>query len=169
MKFPWFIFILFSIFSYPIQYGCGQVTYYPVGKYAVISQPFGYKKHVGVDFNVPSGTSVRAAMDGLVTFAMDDSVVYGGSIMVLHNDGYASLYGHLSKLFVKKGEEVYAGQVIGLSGGIPGTSGAGQSSGAHLHFEIRIPGHLDNNLYNIDPIEYLDGYVAQMGSDRCPK
>ena len=86
-----------------------------------------------------------------------DSKTYGGYCIVKHNDGYASLYAHLSKLMVKKGDVVKAGDIIGLSGGVPGQPGAGASTGYHLHFEIRVPGHLDSNKFNIDPIAYLEG------------
>jgi murein DD-endopeptidase MepM/ murein hydrolase activator NlpD len=160
--------ILFSFYFIPIQHGCGNIVYYPVGKDAIISQQFGYKHHVGIDFNVPTGTPVHAVLDGTVIFAMEDSVVYGRSIIIMHDDGYESLYGHLSKLLVKKDEKVYAGKIIGLSGGLPDTNGAGWSSGAHLHFEIRIPNHLDNNLYNTDPIEYLNQFSTEFSSYPCP-
>jgi murein DD-endopeptidase MepM/ murein hydrolase activator NlpD len=135
---------------------------YPTTKNARISQHFGYKGHVGVDFDVKVGTPVYAVLAGKVITALEDERVYGRSIMILHDvDGYASLYGHLSKLLVHKGEYVVAGQLIGLSGGNPNDNidGDGMSSGAHLHFEIRVPGHLDNNLYNIDPLQYLDKYM----------
>lgn len=138
------------------------MAYYPVGKAAIVSQQFGYLHHVGIDFNVPTGTPVHAAMDGVVIAVMEDSNVYGRFVEILHEDGFASLYGHLSKLLVKENDKVYAGEMIGLSGGIPNTSGAGWSSGAHLHFEIRIPEHLDNNLYNINPMEYLKQFPTEV-------
>jgi len=90
--------------------------------------------------------------------------VYGRFVMLLHCDGYLSLYGHLSQIKVKFGEIVHAGQLIGLSGGDPcdNIDGDGWSSGAHLHFEVRVPGHLDNNLYNIDPLKYLELYAQDI-------
>ena len=91
--------------------------------------------------------------------------------MLLHCDGYLSLYAHLSAFSVDFGDIVHSGDLIALSGGDPDDEidGDGWSSGAHLHFEVREPGHLDNNLYNIDPLEYLKfttmliirGYIAQ--------
>ena len=80
----------------------------------------------------------------------------GCHVMILQCDGYASLYGHLSSLDVKFGQVVSAGDIIGLSGGGLDDPNRGMSSGPHLHFEIRVPGHLDNNLYNINPVLYWD-------------
>jgi murein DD-endopeptidase MepM/ murein hydrolase activator NlpD len=77
------------------------------------------------------------------------------------------LYAHLSQLNVRFGQIVKSGQIIGLSGGDPNDDidGDGASSGAHLHFEVRVPSHLDNNLYNIDPEYYLD----KIKQERLPK
>jgi murein DD-endopeptidase MepM/ murein hydrolase activator NlpD len=112
--------------------------------------------HVGVDLSVSIGTPVYAVKSGLVISAGIDRV-YGRFIMIKHFDGYASLYGHLLEIKVKKGNFVHCGTIIGLSGGDPekDPEGAGWSSMPHLHFEVRVPGHLDNNLYNIDPLEYI--------------
>lgn len=135
-------------------------TAFPTIPDAPVSQRFhapGPKlPHVGVDFGVPWGTQVYAVKSGIVISAGLDRV-YGRFIMIEHFDGYASLYGHLSELKVKEGNFVHWGQLIGLSGGDPNKDpeGAGWSVVAHLHFEIRIPDHLDNNLYNIDPLEYI--------------
>lgn len=159
-----FTFLLFILLlASPLNRDCVIYTHWPTIN-AIISQPFGYKNHVGVDFDTPVGTAVYAVMSGVVTRAVQDSYVYGRSIMIVHDaDGYASLYGHLSVLYVYEGEHVQTGRLIGSSGGDPrdDIDGDGWSSGAHLHFEIRVPEHLDNNLYNIDPLEYLERYRNQ--------
>ena len=129
---------------------------YPVDKMAPIYRPFGWHGHVGVDWIIVPGTPVPSIKDGEVIESAQDSKTYGGYLIVKHADDHASLYAHLSKLMVKKGDVVKSGDIIGLSGGVPGTPGAGASTGYHLHFEIRVPGHLDSNKFNVDPIPYLE-------------
>jgi len=121
-----------------------------------ISQPFG--NHVGVDYSVTVGTEVYSVMNGVVIQVVQDSEVYGRYVIILQCDGYASLYAHLSRIVVTWGEVVSAGQVIAYSGGDPYDSidGDGQSTGWHLHWEVRPLEHLDSNKYNVDPLVYLD-------------
>ncbi|KQX45664.1 MULTISPECIES: M23 family metallopeptidase [unclassified Streptomyces] len=92
-------------------------------------------KHSGQDFAVPTGTPVKAAAAGTVVKAGPngggDGPAYGNAIVVKHANGKYSQYAHLSKIKVKIGQKVGAGQQIALSGN------TGNSSGPHLHFEIR--------------------------------
>lgn len=92
-------------------------------------------KHSGQDFAVPTGTSVKAAGAGTVVKAGPngggDGPAYGNAIVVKHANGTYSQYAHLSKIKVHIGQKVMAGQQIALSGN------TGNSSGPHLHFEIR--------------------------------
>lgn len=132
---------------------------YPVSPPAPIYQAFGHHGHVGVDLTVKVGTPVRSVRDGLVIESAEDSPVYGRYLMVLHPDGYASLYAHLSKLEVKRGDYVRACQVIALSGGAVGADGSGHSNGYHLHFEVRPPEHSKDNRHNVDPLWYVRRYV----------
>jgi len=68
----------------------------------------------------------------------------------MHDNNISTLYGHLSKINVKVDDQVYAGQAIGLSGGTPGTYGAGPyTNGPHLHFEVKESG------ISVDPMGYL--------------
>jgi murein DD-endopeptidase MepM/ murein hydrolase activator NlpD len=90
-----------------------------------------------------------------------DTETYGRFIALLHDDGYSSWYAHLSKTLVHKLDNVKAGQVIGLTGGAVGSDGAGQSTGWHLHFEVRTPGNLDNNKKNVDPMKYIESLVTK--------
>jgi murein DD-endopeptidase MepM/ murein hydrolase activator NlpD len=132
-------------------------VYYPVDKSILVFHGFKWGgTHVGVDWIVPVGTPIPSIKDGEVIESAQDSKTYGGYVLIKHDDGYGSLYAHLSKLKVKRGDNVKGGDIIGLSGGVPGTPGAGASQGYHLHFEIRPPGELDNNWHNVDPIEYLN-------------
>lgn len=91
--------------------------------------------HVGTDFGIPQGTQLRATIDGTVSRWTDQ---YGAYIVDIRaDDGLLVRNGHLSRIDVSNGQRVKAGQVIGLTGGIPGTPGAGWSTGAHLHWELR--------------------------------
>ncbi|WP_369147910.1 transglycosylase family protein [Streptomyces sp. R44] len=101
--------------------------------------------HTGVDFPVPTGTSVKAVAGGRVVSAGWGGA-YGYQIVIRHDDGRYSQYGHLSALTVREGQRVQAGQRIARSGS------TGNSSGPHLHFEIRTgPGYGSD----IDPLAYL--------------
>ena len=86
--------------------------------------------HTGVDLAAPPGTPVKAANGGSVIFAGWNSYGYGYAIVLAHGP-YTTLYGHLSEIYVTCGQYVGPGQVIG------GVGSTGDSSGPHLHFEIR--------------------------------
>ena len=93
--------------------------------------------HQGIDIVVPQGTPVESAADGIVFLARDGGLRGFSYILIGHRDGYATLYGHLSSFSVKTGDDVQKGQVIGMSGGKPGTHGAGpMTTASHLHFEM---------------------------------
>ncbi|MFJ6946006.1 peptidoglycan DD-metalloendopeptidase family protein [Streptomyces wuyuanensis] len=101
--------------------------------------------HTGVDFIASTGTSVKAVGPGTVVSA-GWSGAYGNEVVIKHDDGTYSQYAHLSRLSISSGESVTGGQQIGLSGS------TGNSSGPHLHFEIRTgPGYGSD----IDPLAYL--------------
>ncbi len=106
-------------------------------------------QHNAIDIRVPQGTPVMSAADGVVYKAKDNG--YGYSyIMLVHHNGLMTTYGHISNIMVEEGQLVKAGQAIGLSGGMPGTKGAGyMTTGPHLHFEV-----LKNGAYT-DPLRYL--------------
>lgn len=104
-----------------------------------ISQYFGWR-HTGVDIACPAGTPILAADDGVVTRVQYIETGYGHNVMIDHGDGVVTLYGHMSKIFVKKDETVKRGQQIGLEGS------TGRSTGPHLHFEVRINGKIYNPL-----------------------
>lgn len=129
---------------------------WPVSKNIIMSTfhdpeyPFRYIfEHPGVDIRAGQGSALRAAASGYVAIAKNAGRGYS-YIMIVHGDGLATVYGHVSKIFVQADEYVVQGQAIGLTGGISGTLGAGSlTTGPHLHFEVRLNG------VPIDPLEYL--------------
>lgn len=98
-----------------------------------------YEFHKGLDICGPYGSKVRAAAAGVVTQA-GWLTGYGKAIIIYHGNGYTTLYGHNSKLLVKKGQRVSKGQIISLIGS------TGRSTGPHVHFEVRYYGKTVNPL-----------------------
>lgn len=98
--------------------------------------------HKGMDIAAPNGTSIKAAADGTITYSgwMGG---YGNLIIISHANGIQTYYGHCSKLYLKKGTQVKAGDVIAAVGS------TGNSTGNHLHFEIR------KNGTQINPQKYV--------------
>ncbi|MCR4256291.1 MAG: peptidoglycan DD-metalloendopeptidase family protein, partial [Candidatus Uhrbacteria bacterium] len=105
-------------------------------------------EHPGVDVATPVGTPVRVAAGGYVAFNRTGKQ-YGNYIMVVHPGGVATVYAHLSKFVAKPDTYVERGDIIGYSGGKPGSQGAGLSTGPHLHFEMRQDG------IPVDPTPFL--------------
>jgi len=107
------------------------------------------KFHHGLDFSVPVGTEVRVTGDGLVT-AVQHQRGLGRVIKVDHGGGVMTVYAHLDKTLVEKGDQVTRGSVVALSGN------TGRSTAPHLHYEIRISGR------SVNPISYiLDSYASR--------
>lgn len=105
-------------------------------------------QHTGIDIPQPQGTPIAAAAPGYVAWVRQGAL-YGNYIMIVHTDGLATLYAHLSRTIVKQDQYVGRGEIIGRSGGALGSSGAGLSTGPHLHFEVRLDG------IPVNPLEYL--------------
>ncbi|WP_246561883.1 M23 family metallopeptidase [Streptomyces roseirectus] len=102
-------------------------------------------RHTGQDFAVGTGTPVRAVGPGevRVTTCGDG---FGNQVLIRHRDGYFTQYAHLSRIDVRKGQRVAAGQRIGLSGA------SGNVTGPHLHFEVRITPYLGSA---VPPLPWL--------------
>lgn len=126
-----------AAFSLPVQ---GTVT----SAFGYRADPFTgrFSLHKGYDIGAPAGSPVVAAMEGVVTLAETGSGSYGNYIMI-KNGQVQTLYGHLLKVEVAKGQSVKKGQQIGQCGS------TGRSTGPHLHFELMINGT------RIDPAPFL--------------
>jgi murein DD-endopeptidase MepM/ murein hydrolase activator NlpD len=104
----------------------------------------GYRAlHHALDIAAPLGTPVHAADSGYVLIAGWSNDGYGNHIMIDHGNGYITLYGHLSRIGVRPGQAVHQGDLIGNVGS------TGNSTGSHLHFEIR------QNNYGLNPYSFL--------------
>jgi murein DD-endopeptidase MepM/ murein hydrolase activator NlpD len=92
---------------------------------------------------------VAAAADGVIAKVSDNGMGFS-SLVIRHEGGFATLYGHVSGFLVQEGQHVRAGDPVALSGGQPGTKGAGKmTTGSHLHFEVTKSG------IHVDPLTYL--------------
>jgi murein DD-endopeptidase MepM/ murein hydrolase activator NlpD len=110
-----------------------------------ISSPFGWRgrrMHKGIDIAAPTGTPIFAAEDGIVTKAQSMRG-YGKMLEIKHGEMYSTRYGHNSNNFVKVGDYVRRGQLIGLVGS------TGRSTGPHVHFEVL------QSAIAINPVKYL--------------
>ena len=152
-------------------------NYQPVlgGPYP-ISSPFGPRKggmHKGVDIACPVGTKVVAAASGLAVFkaqnAANGKPSFGYYVEIDHGNGFITRYAHLSASNIPKtGKKVQAGEQIGLSGGKPGSVGAGSSRGIHLHYEVRYRGTPVNPFGTRLLTEYKAGDPIGVGNTTTP-
>jgi murein DD-endopeptidase MepM/ murein hydrolase activator NlpD len=129
----------------------GGAMKWPVPDYTYLSSPYGYrtnpatgayKLHTGIDIAAPYGNSILAAASGTVIYSGWSSG-YGYNIRIDHGGGKVTLYAHASSLLYSEGATVSAGQVIAKIGS------TGQSTGNHLHFEVRVNGE------TTDPLGYV--------------
>ena len=104
----------------------------------------GGKSNDGIDIQVPEGTPVKAAENGVVIYAGDGLKEFGNTVLVRHENGLVTVYGHASELKVSRGEKVKRGQEIAVSGM------SGSTDSPRLHFEVR------KNSTPVDPSGYLE-------------
>lgn len=133
-------------------YAVGTGIYgWPCPGYTEITSEYGmrlhpilgyYKLHTGIDIGAPEGASIVAADSGTVISAGWQGG-YGNCVIVDHGSGMSTLYAHMSEILCSEGQSVSSGQSIGLVGS------TGYSTGAHLHFEVRVNGD------PVDPTGYL--------------
>jgi murein DD-endopeptidase MepM/ murein hydrolase activator NlpD len=118
---------------------------YVTDGYGMRRNPFsgeGRESHEGLDISVDFGTPVSATADGLVVFAAPYAG-YGNLVILYHNNGITTRFGHLSRITVEVGQRVKRGEQIGLAGS------TGRSTGPHVHYEIR------ENDQPVDPLRYV--------------
>ena len=134
-----------------------------------ITSNYGYRHrrmHRGVDLGYPEGTPVAAAWDGIVRISKGTANTggYGNLVVIRHDNGLETYYGHLSRRLVNPGQMVKAGDIIGLGGN------TGRSYGSHLHFEVRYLGNdinpcrlidFDNFKTKYDTL-YISGYTVSV-------
>lgn len=143
---------LIASLSKRTKYVEGQMVW-PLQNTTTITSGFGrryhpilkkYSTHTGIDIGGKYGESILAANKGTVIIAGWQDA-YGYTVVIDHGGGITTLYGHCSKLLVKVGDEVKAGQVIAKVGS------TGWSTGPHLHFEVRVNGEPQNPLNYVKP------------------
>lgn len=128
---------------------------WPTNSTRVVTSPYGerwcpfhgYESHNGADIDAARGSAVLAAKSGRVIQAGWNGG-YGISVMIAHDDGITTLYGHMDGCSVSVGQTVSQGETIGICGN------TGNSSGAHIHYTMY------KNGGTIDPLPYLPGYIA---------
>lgn len=107
-------------------------------------EQFGLPGHEGVDLRSAPGCDIVAVWPGVVKLASPDAGhPYGNQVRIAHDCGYESIYAHLSEILVQAGQQVSAGELVGLSGS------TGNSTGAHLHLTLKRDGRI------VDPTPYL--------------
>ncbi|HMS91394.1 MAG TPA: M23 family metallopeptidase, partial [Candidatus Absconditabacterales bacterium] len=112
--------------------------------------------HIGIQIKAEQSTPVYAARNGIVYFVADNDEIGINRAMIVHTDGYITIYQYLNKTVIKPGDIVRRGELIGYSGGEPGTRGAGFiSKGANLTFEIFKDG------IAMDPFDILDASIVK--------
>lgn len=115
--------------SYTGAYGTGTFIW-PSAAHVLSGNNYG-PSHLGIDIAAGLGDPISASDSGVIVFAGWSTVGYGNMVMIDHGNGYQTVYGHLSSVAVHCGQSVYQGGYIGAAGS------TGNSTGPHLHFEIR--------------------------------
>lgn len=139
-----------ALSRFDLKKAMGELFIRPVA--GRLTSPYGYRSdpftgartfHTGIDLAVPQGTPVKAVMDGKVAVT-GYSPVYGNYVIISHDGGYQSLYGHLHSIGVKKGSSLLQGSVLGKAGN------TGYSTGPHVHLSIYKNGKMINPLSVLD-------------------
>lgn len=115
------------------------------------------KMHKGLDFTAPQGTPLYATGNGLVKLAEFSDGGYGNHVVINHGYGYETLYGHMVRIKVRRGQRVKRGELIGWVGS------TGKSTGPHVHYEVHVNGH------EVDPVYFFYNDLTPEQFDRLLK
>jgi murein DD-endopeptidase MepM/ murein hydrolase activator NlpD len=118
--------------SYEGAYGTGTFVW-PAGNHVLSGNDY-WPGHLAIDIAAGDGAPIYAADSGVIVFAGWANGGYGNTVMIDHGNGYQTLYGHMSSVIVHCGQSVSQGGTIGIAGS------TGNSTGTHLHFEVRYQG-----------------------------
>ncbi|KKR08376.1 MAG: peptidase M23 [Candidatus Peregrinibacteria bacterium GW2011_GWE2_39_6] len=151
--------------DWPVSPASGLTAYFDDASYITA---FGVAHHA-LDIRANHGSVIYAPSDGFAFKVYDAAALSDskaklgyGYLVLAHQKGAMTVYGHVSAILVKEGDFVRRGQIVALSGGTPGTPGAGvRTTGPHLHFEVYQNGVL------VDPLEYLA--LAEVPLDYLPE
>ena len=149
-----------SLDSLPDSLYIACADYHPITTSQRITSQFGIRGarfHFGIDIGVPYGDTIRSPFSGYVRLASYQRGGYGRYVIITHDNGLESVMAHFSRTLVREGQQVIAGQPIGLAGS------TGRSTGSHLHLEFRLFGNqfnpeklIDFNTFSINTQD--DGY-----------
>jgi len=123
------------------------------GENPEIYKKWGYAGHNGIDYGIPNGTPVGAAVAGTVAAVSFENGGYGNYVKLSHTDGgkpYFTYYAHLASATVSPGQKVKAGTIVGLS------NNTGASTGPHLHFGVKIDGQNPAYKGYVDPLPFFN-------------
>jgi murein DD-endopeptidase MepM/ murein hydrolase activator NlpD len=158
-SFSIFSLIFVSLISFIFSFNTNKDNelYYPIKNISYISSNFGYRHlfnknqfHNGIDIPATQNTKIYSLSSGIVKYIGFDTYGYGNFVILLYNNGYQSIYGHLDdNILVKIGDKVYPNQVVGFVGPKVLNNGKsnGSTTGPHLHFTV-----YDNKNNLIDPL-----------------
>ena len=149
-----------SLDSLPDSLYITCADYHPITTSQRVTSRFGIRGarfHFGIDIGVPYGDTIRSPFSGYVRLASYQRGGYGRYVIITHDNGLESVMAHFSRTLVREGQQVIAGQPIGLAGS------TGRSTGSHLHLEFRLFGNqfnpeklIDFNTFSINTQD--DGY-----------
>ncbi len=127
-----------------------------------ITSNFGFRRwrwHYGTDLKLQVGDSVHCSFSGMIRIAKK-SRTFGNYVVIRHDNGLETIYGHLSKILVNVNQRIKAGDMLGLGGN------TGRSTGPHLHYEVR---YLGNSINPLDIINVAEGKVISDSLFLCRK
>lgn len=124
------------------------------GKFGELAEVRDWQPHTGIDLAVPKGETLRSIADGVVTKVFDGSGSIGKGVAIKVKEGQTHIFGHMSQTSVKPGQELHAGDTLGLSGS------TGNSTASHLHFGVQNP---DGSFVDPAPLaEAVDAATGKM-------